>query len=285
MAALMIRRAAGPDAFHLIAQHDHAILAAALAERVGNAAFARVVRGEQTLAGVRLHDCGWPLHDDRPGLNKHDLPADVFETTPDVGIPVWTASAERAAEAGPYAQLLVSLHVLALSVFATTPAPVNHEKFDLSQPKNRFAINKFQQREFERQEGLRRTLGLRTDLPLTHGLAPEHADADEDALRSDFRLLQAMDQLSLGLCCTKPPQAHTTDVHPRPGAPAVQLVLSWGGPDVLHVDPWPFDVGEVRAEVPAKRVRAGAWASTEAFQDAYAAAPTDVLTFAYRPRS
>jgi hypothetical protein len=217
----MIRRAAGTDAFHLIAQHDHAVLAASLAARVGNAQFARPTRGEETLAGIRLHDCGWPLHDDAaPVLNKHGLPSDVFETTPDVGVRVWTASADRAADAGPYAQLLVSLHVLALSAFATGNAPVNHEKFDLSDPKNRFAINKFQQREIERQESLRRQLGLRTDLPLEHGLAAEHASPSEDAVRADFRLLQAMDQLSLGMCCTQPPQAHTTPVHPQPAGTA-----------------------------------------------------------------
>ena len=46
---------------------------------------------------VSLHDCGWPLHDDRPTLNSQGQPLHVFETPVTLATQVWTASARRAA--------------------------------------------------------------------------------------------------------------------------------------------------------------------------------------------
>jgi hypothetical protein len=164
----MIRRDVGNEYF-LIAQNDHAILAGQLAEHFGNHRFSQPEPRESVLTGVRMHDAGWPLHDDEPTLNKQHRPLDVFEVPRSIGLKVWAASADRAAAVDPYAGLLVSLHSLALSIFATSQsAPGRHEPFDASQLSERFEVNKFQHREVERQELLRRQLGLRTDLPLTH---------------------------------------------------------------------------------------------------------------------
>src|SRR5215207_5051766 len=97
----MIRRKHGSD-FLLITQHDHALVAGQLAEVFGNDHFAAPLPREQTLAGVNLHDCGWPLHDDQPTLNPDGLPLDVFETPRDIGFRVWTASVERTIEMDAY---------------------------------------------------------------------------------------------------------------------------------------------------------------------------------------
>src|SRR5438874_5670453 len=113
----MIRRAQGSH-FLLITQHDHALIAGELADQFGNDNFASPIPREQTLLGVSLHDCGWPLHDIEPTLNADGLPLDVFESPRDLAFKVWTASVERAAQKDPYAGLLVSLHVLSLSVLA-----------------------------------------------------------------------------------------------------------------------------------------------------------------------
>lgn len=212
----MIRREAGNE-FILITQNDHAILAAELAGHFGNSRFAAPRRRESVLSGVRLHDAGWPLHDDEPTLNPSHQPLDVFETPRPIALKVWCASAERAAAADTYGGLLASLHSLALSIYATTHAPHQHEKFDISQMHERFEVNKFQHREVERQEQLRRRLGLRTDLPLKHGLAEPNASPEDDQVMFDFRLLQAMDLISLCLCCTKPPAEQTQDVFKQPG--------------------------------------------------------------------
>jgi hypothetical protein len=273
----MIRRDDGGD-FLLIAQHDHALVAGVLAEQFGNEHFAKPEPQDKTVKGVSLHDCGWPLHDDEPTLNAIGLPSDVFETTRPVALKVWTASADRASADEPYAGLLTSLHVLSLSVFATSETPFAHEKFDLDDPHERFAVLKFQQREIARQEDLRQRLGLRTEKPLHHaGLPKEGMQRAEDQLQFNFRMLQAMDAISLAACCTKPPMSQTQDVFRTPGGEKVKLSLARRGNDVL-VDPWPFAVNEIALQIPAARVPGTTYASDDALRAAFASAGAEVLT-------
>jgi hypothetical protein len=275
----MIRREAGSD-FFLIAQNDHAILAGQLAQHFGNDRFAQPEPRESVLTGVSMHDAGWPLHDDEPTLNADHRPLDVFETPRPIGLKVWAASAERAAAVDPYAGLLVSLHSLALSIFATSAStPGRHEKFDVSQLSERFEVNKFQHREVERQEQLRRQLGLRTDLPLTHGLAEPHASPQDDRLAFHFRMLQAMDLISLCCCCTHPPAEKTQDVFTKPGATATHLKLRRDKQEnAIRVDPWPFDQVRIGLTVPFRRVRARAYVDSADLQQHLAAAATEHLS-------
>jgi len=251
----MIRRQVAEE-FWLIAQIDHAHLAGKLARHFGNTLFQVPQPFEQVVTAVAEHDAGWPLHDDSPTLNAKGLPLDVFETPWQIGLPVWSASADRAERNGPMTGLLVSLHSLALSVFAASSnVSMQHEQFDLSQQQAQFEFNKFQHREIERQERLRQKLGMRLDRPLKYGLADEGADEAEDRLRFNFRLLQAMDLCSLAICCTKPPADHTFDVHQKIGAPAIHMELRREGNDLL-VEPWPFDVESITVQFPYRAIAA-----------------------------
>ena len=135
----MIRRRVG-DEFWLIPQHDHALLSGELAKHLGNSKFAKPQAATAVL-GISLHDCGWPIHDDRPTLNRDRSPIDVFETTLPIGLNVWTESAKRAAERDPYAGLLVSLHGLNLSAMATSQV-FDNENFDINDTRVRFEVNK-----------------------------------------------------------------------------------------------------------------------------------------------
>ena len=273
----MIRHTHG-DTFLLITQHDHALLSGKFAERVGNGMFAPPSPYRQVVDGIALHDCGWPLHDDEPTLNANGLPSDVFETTRPIALKVWTASADKASAEELYAGLLTSLHVLSLSVFATSETSFAHEKFDLDDPHERFAVLKFQQREIARQEDLRQRLGLRTEKPLHHaGLPKEGMQRAEDQLQFNFRMLQAMDAISLAACCTKPPMSQTQDVFRTPGGEKVKLSLARRGNDVL-VDPWPFAVNEIALQIPAARVPGTTYASDDALRAAFASAGAEVLT-------
>jgi len=272
----MIRREDDGE-FLLIAQHDHALLAGQLAEHFGNAQFATPEPRESTVRGVSLHDCGWPLHDNEPTLNKNGLPSDVFETTRPVALKVWTASADRASAEDPYAGLLTSLHVLSLSVFATSETSFAHEKFDMENPQDRFAVVKFQQREIARQEELRLRLGLRTEKPQHHsGLAKQGNQKTEDQLQFNIRMLQAMDAISLAACCTTPPMQQTQDVFRRPGGDKVKLNLSRRGNDVL-VDPWPFTAREIKLDIPACRVPGHPYDNDDKFRAVFAAASAEVI--------
>jgi hypothetical protein len=277
----MIRREEKGD-YLLITQHDHALLSGEMAEHFGNEYFATPDPRESAIRGVSLHDCGWPLHDNEPTLNRNGAPLDVFEVSREIGLKVWSASVDGAVAKDPYAGLLVSLHVLSLSVFATTQTNFEHEKWDLESGPDRFAVTKFQHREIERQEQLRMKLGLRTDKPMYHGLPKEVTQKKEDQLTFNIRMLQAMDVISLAACCTKPPSAQTQDVMTAPGAAPLRLNLQRDGNDVL-VDPWPFGQPEIELMIPVTRVEGKKYAKVEDFRAAYAAGASEIVTSRVRP--
>jgi len=265
----MIRRET-PDHFLLITQHDHALLSGRLAEKIGNESMARPALRDQTIQGIALHDSGWPLHDDAPTLNRAGLPLDVFETPREIGLLVWRESVERAVAADLYSGLLVSLHVLALSHLMSNMRP---------SPRDRFEINKFQHLEIERQESLRIKLGLRTDVPLDLGLARAGVDPAEDQLSFNFRLLQAMDRVSLALCCTNEPFHEISRLPAAPGGQPRTIALIKQGESSLVVDPWLFDCDSFPVEIGARRLPRQTFASIEEFQNLYRQAPIETLTF------
>ena len=248
----MIRRHAGNE-YWLITQHDHALLSGELARHVGNKLFDPMSEG--AIRGTSLHDCGWPLHDDEPTLNNKGQPIDVFESTPEIALKVWQAGADRAAESGDdYAALLVSLHVLALSIKATAaPLPPAHETLLAGNPKAQFEVNRFQHYQIELQERLRRRLGLPVDVPMRHGLAEDAKTPAELALHFHFRMLQALDLVSLALCCTAPPVEQIANVIPRPAQRALTVNVKRNAHGVLHVTPWLFNTQTVSARHPVSR--------------------------------
>jgi Protein of unknown function (DUF3891) len=268
----MIRRRVG-DEFWLIPQHDHALLSGTLAEQLGNDRFAKPQKAT-TVLGISLHDCGWPIHDDRPTLNKDRLPIDVFETTLSIGLSVWTESSKRAAERDAYAGLLVSLHAMSLSALATSQV-FDNEHFDIKDSRVRFELNKFQHAQIELQERLRKQLSMRTDIPLRLGIAEKSADPREQALEFDFRLLQAMDKMSLCLCCTKPPFASIEPVMDRPGGKAMALRVQRPETTRLEVSPWPFNVTRIDVSFPYRRVPVKPFADQQAFLNAYTSAAVE----------
>ncbi|MBC8108195.1 MAG: DUF3891 family protein [Anaerolineae bacterium] len=276
----MIRRRVG-DEFWLITQHEHALLSGELARHVGNKRFD--APSESAIRGIALHDCGWPVHDDQPTLNSKHQPIDLFESTHEIGLKVWQAGSERAVAAGDdYAALLVSLHVLSLSVKATTPQREQHEMFEMTNAKTRFEVNRFQHYQIELQERLRRKLGLSIDVPMRHGLAEDATTQAELTLHFHFRMLQAMDLISLALCCTNPPVAQIQNVIPRPGARTLTVNLKREAQGVLRVSPWMFRSAVVSVSVPYRAVPVRNFESNDEFREVYRSAPIDQMQFQLR---
>jgi hypothetical protein len=276
----MIRRHVGNEHW-LITQHDHALISGELAEQIGNSHFAPPSSCSAIL-GAALHDCGWVVHDDEPTLNGKGFPIDVFETTRDIGLRVWEESADRAAARDDYAGLLVSIHSLSLSVFVTEQAPISGSRWDMADPRARFEINRFQHKLIELQESLRQRLGLRTDRPLKHGLADDSPDAREQKLTCDFRWLQAMDRLSLAICCTTPPFGSMEPVHPRAGSRTTTIRITRPSDDTILLKPWPFHDEAVAVQVPFRRMTSRPFDSLREFREAYQAAAVEHFTVTVR---
>ena len=256
----MIRHRNGND-WLLFTQDDHARLSGALAARIGGGPIAKP--SARAIEGIGLHDCGWPIHDDCPTLNASGDPLHVFETPPSIAVRVWSESVSRAAGRDPYCGLLVSLHALNLSAMSMAWHRTPHQRFEL---------NKFQHRQVEIQEDLRRRLGLPVDLPLTYGLAPPGTNSREDELLFDYRLLRAMDQLSLALLCAEPLFDSLEGVCPAPGGQPRSIRLTTPAAFTLQMEPSPFDADRIELQVPTRRLVARTFADDEDFRQAYAQA-------------
>jgi hypothetical protein len=277
----MIRHRQGND-FLLITQDDHARLSGRFAELIGNGPFTPPSPRDEVIRGASLHDCGWPLHDDQPTLNLKGEPLHVLESPMAIATRVWTESARRAhEEAGPYAGLLVSIHVFTLSASAKKDDGMPHERAHSRE--EHFLLNQFQQAQIEHQEDLRRQLGLRTDRPLKLGLlAKRGIDEQEDRLSCNYAWVKAMDAISLDLCCSENLFPKLDWVQPRPGAEPVTIRVEHPG-EGLALDPWPFNVDRIERKVPCRRVPARAYASEAEFREIYAAAPREQFTVRVRP--
>lgn len=281
----MIRRSvelpSGETQFWLIAQHDHAIIAGQLAAAFGNQLYAPPSYGERTVLGVAMHDAGWPIHDDAPQLNDVGFPSDVFETPVERGTIVWEASAARAETAEPYAGLLTSIHVqrLAGRYDQTFPKLSNRE---------RFWLIRFRNDQAQRQMRLRKALGMSVDRPLELGLAlASDAGAEQDPaeqrLAFDVRLLQAMDMLSLCICCTDPPAQQIGPLLRRPGGPSLPIHVERPSAQRLIVHPWPFGAGMTSVSVPYCAVPARRFDDAEDLRAALARSPTASFEVAIEP--
>lgn len=261
----MIRHRRGNE-FLLFTQHDHALLSGRLAESIGGGPLARP--SPEAIAGIALHDCGWPLHDDQPTLNSKGEPLHVFETPPSIATRVWSASARRAANQGPYSGLLVSLHVLHLSLISQS----SHRA-----PADVFELNKFQHAQIELEEDLRPRVGLRIDLPLNHGLAAPGPDREEDLLLFNFRLLRAMDALSLALLCSEDLTISMEGLLSRPGGSPLEMKVERPAEFSVSLDPWPFDADFLTFPVPFRRVSTEPFGTEEQFRAACAQARQEMV--------
>jgi len=279
----MIRRDEN-GAFYLIRQDDHAKLSGQLAERLGGSVLTPLLEhdadsGRKALTAIAMHDAGWPLHDDAPTLNNRMQPRDVFESKADIAMKVWTASADRAAAVDPYIGLLVSLHGLGLSAFALAEVTQHIGRKGVAYSRDKFDLNRFQHNEIERQIALRTQLGLRTDLPLNYGIAAAGSDPREDLLTVHFRTLQAMDRLSLALCCSKPP-FDSLELPSAVGQPMVKVRMNRVDPHRSVIDPWIFDQPILTVSVAVKVMVSKQFANEAAFREAFDAAETTALTLA-----
>jgi hypothetical protein len=91
-----------------------------------------------------------------------------------------------------------------------------------------------------------------------------------------------MDRISLALCCGKGLFPTVDDVMARPGEGAGVMKLEMVGDSWMTAEPWPFDREEIATEMPARRVRGGAFGSVEEFREAYGKARVEGVRLVVR---
>jgi hypothetical protein len=192
--------------------------------------------------------------------------------TQDPTLQIWQESVDRVVAIDPYAGLLASLHAMSLAGHLKREeeeSPVGRQRM--------FRANQFLHRQIELQETLRGRMGMRTDLPLRRGLAESGRSSEEDLLRSNFFLLQLLDQISLVVCFDRLVFETVEPVYPRPGSEPLAIRITQDVPGRYQVRPWPFDSEQIELRIPAKRIRVRVFADDADLCAADAAASTEML--------
>ncbi len=265
------------DGWLLTTQPEHARVAAVFAEHWRNALFDPPEPFASVHAAVLHHDDSWAESDASPSLTDDQTPSafsrelvgtyDAFENV-DLAkyLEVRAAATEAIASEDPYAAVIISMHSLNLLTEQADLSALNEENLALHA--------KWVENQRARQGELRQQCAA--DPARGNYVEPRFFDRA-------FRFLQACDNLSLCLCVELPSETELRHTHPtRDGGETAIHYKPLGGMR-FHLNPWPFDVEELRVPFTTRRVSGRTFASNEAYREAYFAAPEETLEAVLRP--
>jgi hypothetical protein len=257
----------------LVTHPDHARLAGAFAERWGNDLFLSPEPREHVLRGITRHDDGWAARDAVPQITRQGKPS-AFSTElvgkysgfEEIDLVDYLAVRERAvrliAQEDPYAAVLISMHTYSLL----------HDHADRSTivPAQLPLLDQF----LDGQKALQDT--LRKQISANPKLQPEHKS--DDAILDHFRLLQANDYLSLLTCVDY--QKSVSLLHALPARDGQHIPIQARAIATRHfiLDPYPFADPSLSFQFPARHAQGKHFSSAKEFQDAFRAAPVEILS-------
>lgn len=257
----------------LVTHPDHARLAGEFAAAWGNVQFRSPAPRERVLKGISCHDDGWALRDAHPSITRQGKPSAFsielvgkYSAFEEIDIADYLAVRDRAvriiAEEDPYACLLISMHTYNLLT--------DHADRSTIAPDGIALLDNFldRQREYQAQ--------LRAEIQADPSLAP--LDKSEQTILEHFRLLQACDNLSLLTCVAFMSPAHLLHPLPLNNGDNSEVLVSAIGPRHFRLAPWPFPEPEMTFTFPARHVEGKIFASSQALEDAFLAAPIQQLT-------
>lgn len=214
-----------PDGLLCIRQPDHAALAGTLAHAWGGA-FPRLRPREPVELAVRTHDDGWADLDEAPVRDPETGAPFTYRTIPTAdAIGVADRSVARASEADPYAGWLVSRH---FASFHERSADPDARRWVVAQVGQRSEL-----------------LSRAWPLVGREALHPH-------VLEGNLDVLQLLDALSLALCEAWP-EWESRGISAAYGEETTVFRFRRLARDSHGtVDPWPFDVPEILATIPAR---------------------------------
>jgi len=237
---MIIRRAA--QGLLAIAQPDHARLAGVFAESW------RAGAGPSLVAASHHHDDGWIDWEKAPTVDDRGRPHDFLTIPMDDRVAVYRRGIDLLAATDRAAGLLTSLHFGRLLA----------EGLEALEGDARRTAEDFLAEQSTWEAQTRQQVG------------------EPEGVEADYRVLRAVDYLSL-LLCMRP-------LDELDAASVMTMTLRVEGQRVI-LDPYPFDVGELTVTVAARELAATTFDNDEAYRSALAGAPVRELTWTLiRPR-
>ena len=175
-----------PDAWLLISQVDHAVLAAEVAAAWRPDASLTGQLSEFAYA-VKHHDDGWSEWEQSPTVDPEGRPRDFMEMSMPVATRIWSDSIDVAAGESPWCGLWVSRHFCHLAELA-----IDHR----TDSADRSAASQFVLDQEQNHREWRIAIG-----------GEAIADGNSPMETAGLHGLQFFDRLSLWLCCSEPTEA------------------------------------------------------------------------------
>jgi hypothetical protein len=251
----------------LFQQVDHGTLTGEFVDLWGNDQFAPVTPLAEMRIAATYHDEGWRERDNEMPFNEEEgRPASFAEIEVDDHIPLYRNGVEDVLKRDQYSGLIVSMHWTGLyrSRWGLQPMPIKWgaERTPIEQKQHNAIV--LEERRWEE---------------LKDSLVPQGAFRSDFEINAwhNFDLMQAFDLLSIFVCMTDvrtvpadpepellglalrsldqaPGARLIPNVPTRAGGERVDLVLRAIEPNVVTVDPYPFNVDEFELRVEATAI-------------------------------
>ena len=260
----MIVRTFDDGSMILINQTDHARLSGQFSAHWGNATFATPARRESVIRAAMFHDNGWLRYETEPAYEVATKTSPSFFQSPvtRTQLAAFGWAIDWLSDIDAYAGLLISRHRTGL----------------------------YRQRYGAVQEPA--SAMRRRDEPLIDAFVAQYEAKQEQALaqfsrreaRTDYRLLQFWDLLSLALCLRDPREERfalvPTSTDDEDGA-GVAITMAPQGDGAIRLDPFPFDARGIELGYVYRRLPHADFASESAFRAAYFAAAPILRRFTF----
>jgi hypothetical protein len=260
------------EGWWLVTHPEHARLAGEFASRWGNEVFAGPEPRAHVLRGIYAHDDGWAARDALPAVTRQCKPAafstelvGAYSAFEEIDLQAYLAVRREAvrgmAQEDEYAAILISMHTVNLLTDRADRSTIAEEQLPW--------LDAFLVEQLTLQRALREMLLERGDVDAVWLTA--------EALRENFRLLQACDNLSLLGCVDY--AADATMLWPlamRDGGVS-EVIVKRLGERVFRLTPYPFVEDEITFGFAARFVKGAEFGSSEELQRAFAAAEVQRL--------
>jgi hypothetical protein len=257
----------------LVTHPDHARLSGDFAERWGNDRFLRPEPREHVLRGITRHDDGWIARDASPQITRQGKPSAFSvefvgkysgfeEIDLEDFFKVRDSAVREIAAEDPYAALLISMHTYNLLDERSDRSTIAPAQLPL--------LDQF----LEQQKAFQSS--LRTQIASDSSCKQDQSS--DSAIFDHFRLLQAMDYLSLLTCVDFRQPAHLLHALPTRDGGHVPIQVRAIAPRHFVLDPYPFAETSITFHFPARHIKSKIFSSPTALQQAFAAAPVETLS-------
>jgi hypothetical protein len=259
--------------YWLVRHPDHAQLAGMFAEHWGNEKFLSPEPRARVLKGISRHDDGWIARDAAPQITRQGRPSAYsvelvgkYSAFEEIDLADYLAVRDRAvrliATEDPYAAVLISLHTYNLLTAHADRSTMAAKDLPL--------LDEFLVQQKQLQRMLLDQIEADTSIPTDQ--------RSEEAVLEHFKLLQAMDNLSLITCVDFRRPSDLLHALPMKDGGRTEIKVRAVGERHFVLDPYPFAKESLSFQFPARHVKGKEFSSAQEFQTAFAAAPVEILT-------